>query len=47
MKLIYKIGQIEIWEVHETYGFDYYVYGILSSPRVVPSLDMAYAIARN
>jgi hypothetical protein len=47
MKLIYKIGQIEIWEVQETYGFDYYVYGILSSPRVVPSLDMAYAIARN
>jgi len=41
------MNQIEIWQVQEKYGFDYYVYGILSSPRVVPSLDMAYAIARN
>ena len=45
MKLIYKVGSVEIWQVQETYGFDYYVYGVSSSPRIVPSLDMARAIA--
>jgi hypothetical protein len=45
MTLIYKNGAVEIWQVCETYGFDYYVYGVSSSPRVVPSLDMAQSIA--
>jgi len=45
MTLIYQVGSIEIWQVQETHGFDYYVYGVSSSPRVVPSLDMARAIA--
>lgn len=45
MKLIYKVGSVEIWQVQESYGMDYYVYGVSSSPRVVPSLDMARAIA--
>lgn len=45
MRLIQKIGQIEIWEVRESYGFDYYVYGITRDPRVCPSLDMAREVA--
>jgi hypothetical protein len=43
MKLIYKSGAIEIWEVSESHGSDFYVYGVTSSPRVCPSLDMARA----
>ena len=27
MRLIAKYGRVEIWEVSETYGFDFYVYG--------------------
>lgn len=46
MVLIYKNGAIEIWAVTETYGVDYYVYGVMASgPRVCPSLDMARAVA--
>lgn len=43
MTLILKRGQIEIWEVSEPYGSDYYVYGLLSDPIICPSLDMARA----
>ena len=46
MELIFKSGQIEIWAVTESYGVDYYVYGVMASgPRVCPSLDMARAVA--
>lgn len=47
MKLIRKVGQVEIWEVVERYGSDFYVYGLTASgdPRVVPSLGMAMEIA--
>ena len=45
MRLIEKHGKIEIWEVTESYGVDYYVYGVLSDPIVCPSLDMARAKA--
>ena len=41
MKLIEKRGRIEIWEVRESYGSDFYVYGVLSDPIVCPSLGMA------
>ncbi len=43
MRLIAKIGRVEIWEV---YG-EYYVYGVTQSgdPRVCPSLGMAREIA--
>lgn len=44
MKLIYKNGSKEIWQVREAYGFDYYVYGISSDPRIVPSIGMARAL---
>ena len=46
MKLIETINGCEIWEVRESYGADYYVYGVYASgPRVVPSLGMARAAA--
>lgn len=45
MRLIEKHGQVEIWEVTESYGSDFYVYGVLSDPIVCPSLDMARATA--
>ncbi len=46
MKRIETINGCEIWEVKETYGSDFYVYGVnQSGPRVVPSLDMARAAA--
>lgn len=45
MTLIYKRGKVEIWAVSEPWGTDYYVYGILSDPRVCPSLGMAYEVA--
>jgi len=45
MRLIEKRGQIEIWEVTEHHGVDYYVYGVLSDPIVCPSLGMARAKA--
>ncbi len=47
MRLVHKNGPIEIWEVREAYGFDYYVYGVTRSgdPRVCPSLGMAHEVA--
>jgi hypothetical protein len=46
MTLIEKRGEIEIWAVEESYGTDFYVYGVMASgPRVVPSIDMARAAA--
>ena len=41
MRLIAKYGQVEIWEVSETYGFDFYVYGGARLVRVCPSIGMA------
>lgn len=47
MKLIEKRGQIEIWEVTEAHGPDYYVYGVTvgGDPVICPSLGMAREIA--
>lgn len=45
MRLIFKSGQIEIWEVAESYGSDFYVYGVTIDPRVCPSLETARAFA--
>lgn len=45
MQMVFKNGPIEIWAVTESYGTDYYVYGVLSDPIVCPSLDMARAKA--
>lgn len=41
MRLIEKRGRIEIWEAPQPWGLDYFVYGVLSDPRVAPSLDCA------
>lgn len=47
MKLVFKKGAIEIWEVVESYGSDFYVYGVTRSgdPKVCPSLGMAMEFA--
>jgi hypothetical protein len=47
MRLLFANDGIEIWEVREAYGLDFYVYGILASgdPRICPSLAMAYEVA--
>lgn len=47
MTLIFKNGAIEIWSVQESWGTDYYVYGVFASgdPRVCPSIGMAYEVA--
>ena len=47
MILIFKSGSIEIWQVSEAHGFDYYVYGVTQGgdPRVCPSIGMAYEVA--
>ncbi len=45
MRLILKNGAIEIWEVRESYGLDFYVYGVTRDPIVCPSLGMARARA--
>jgi hypothetical protein len=45
MRLIQKIGQIEIWEVSEAHGLDFYVYGITRDPIVCPSIGMAREVA--
>jgi hypothetical protein len=44
VELIYRRGNIEIWAVRETWGTDYYVYGVARDPRVCPSLGMAYEV---
>jgi hypothetical protein len=43
MKMLYKNGAIEIWEVDG----EFYVYGVYRSgdPRVCPSLGMAREVA--
>jgi hypothetical protein len=41
MELIFKRGAVEIWAVTESYGTDYYVYGVTRDPIVCPSLGMA------
>ena len=45
MNLIFKIGSVEIWEVREAHGSDFYVYGVTADPIVCPSLDMAREVA--
>ncbi len=47
MRLIYRRGVVEIWEVSEVWGTDYYVYGVYEGgdPRICPSLGMAYEVA--
>ena len=46
-KRIYRNGPVEIWEVTERHGTDYYVYGVTDGgdPIVCPSLGMAQEIA--
>lgn len=41
MTLVFKDGPVEIWAVTESYGVDYYVYGVTRDPIVCPSLGMA------
>jgi hypothetical protein len=41
MNLVFKNGNIEIWAITESYGVDYYVYGVLNDPIVCPSLNLA------
>jgi hypothetical protein len=43
--LIFKNGPVEIWEVAEAHGSDFYVYGVLTDPIVCPSLGMAHEVA--
>lgn len=47
MQLVLKNAKVEIWAVRESYGTDFYVYGVYAngSPRVCPSLGMAMEIA--
>lgn len=44
-KLIAQIGKVTIWQVRETWGFDFYVYGVRADPVVCPSLGMAREVA--
>lgn len=48
MRLIERRGKIEIWQVPQPWGVDYYVYGVTQSgdPRVCPSLGMAREVAQ-
>ena len=46
MRLIERNGNVEIWAVQESWGIDYWVYGVLASgPRVCPSIGMARSVA--
>ncbi len=45
MKLVHKTATVEIWEVSESYGSDFYVYRNGKLARVCPSLGMAHEIA--
>ena len=45
MKLIYQHGNVEIYEVAESYGSDFYVYRGSKLVRVCPSIGMAREIA--
>jgi hypothetical protein len=44
MVRIFKSDQVEVWQVNERWGTDYWVYGVTTDPRVCPSLGMAYEI---
>jgi hypothetical protein len=41
MSLVYKTSRVEIWEVIESYGSDFYVYVNGQHVRTCPSIDMA------
>jgi hypothetical protein len=45
--LVFKSKAIEIWAISESWGTDYWVYGVTASgdPRVCPSLGMAHEVA--
>ena len=47
MRLIYRSGRIEIWEITESYGLEYYVYGVTvgGDPIACPSIGMAHEVA--
>lgn len=47
MLLIFKNGPVEIWQVTESYGLDFYVYGVTvgGDPIICPSLGMAHEVA--
>ena len=45
MNLVYANGDVEIWEVSESYGSDFYVYRGSKLVRVCPSIGMAREIA--
>jgi hypothetical protein len=47
MRLVFKNSAIEIWSVPESWGTDFYVYGVTASgdPRVCPSIGMAQEVA--
>ena len=45
MKLVYKTSRVEIWEVTESYGPDFYVYINGKHVRTCPSIGMAREVA--
>lgn len=45
MKIVHKTATVEIWEVSESYGSDFYVYRAGKLVRVCPSLGMAREVA--
>jgi len=47
MRLIMRRGKIEIYEITESYGVEFYVYGVTNNgdPKICPSLGMAMEIA--
>lgn len=47
MRLIFKSSGIEIWSVNESWGTDFYVYGVTlgGGPRVCSSIGMAFEVA--
>lgn len=45
MKLVYENGAVQIWEVTEGHGPDFYVYSGSKLVRVCPSIGMAHEVA--
>lgn len=45
MKTIYSKGRVQIVEVQEPHGSDFYVYSGDTLLRVCPSIGMAYEVA--
>ncbi len=45
MTLIYQNGNVEIYEVAESYGSDFFVYRGAALVRVCPSIGMAHEVA--